>query len=507
MALTIPATLHSAPAGNLAVRLPDADWTFADLRSRVDAAAAALADGGVGAADRVMVCADNSISVLIASLAIAQVGATTVPINPALRDEDLDYVRAHSDPAAVIVDEEHADRVDVGAGIWIAEDDAIQLRRAGSGSSAPGVPAPADAASILYTSGSSAQPKGVVLSHAAHTSMGTDLAAIFSADGTDSFLLSAPLFHVGGWSTAVLPALAAGCSIVVPGRFSASRFWSDVERWRPTLWTTGLAFLEMVAAKGGEPPADIPFRQVLSNLRPDTWQMGRERLRLPLGSYYGLTENNGRGALALDIVDYEPGFVGRPYTSADSIRITRDGEMLPAGESGEIELRGPSSMDGYFRNPDATAAALRPGGWVATGDMGVLREDGALFFQGRIKNIIRRSGENISAEEVELLLLDHPDLTDSIVIAVPDRVREEEAKAIVVRRPGATVSAADVHEYCRERIAAFKVPRYVQFADELPRTFSGKPDIATVRRTMAGTDGCWDRERDLSPDATTDRRR
>lgn len=496
MTLTTTAQLEAVPATDVAIRLPGEDWTFGHLRSRIEDAATSLAAGGVGTGSRVIVCGDDPISVMVSSLALAKLGAIWVPINPALRQEDLDYVLSHSDPAAVIANEAYAESIDVdGAGVWVADGAELRSRRNCSSRSAPRPPRPDDPASIMYTSGSSSRPKGVILSHAAHASMGADLVQVLGADQRDSFLLTAPLFHVGGWSTAVVPTIAAGCSIVIPGRFSASRFWEDVDRWRPTLWTTGLAFIEMVAARGGEPPSQVPFRQVLCNLRPDTWQMGREYLHLPLGSYYGLTENNGRGAIALDVVDYEPGFVGYPYTAADRFRITRDGEELPVGELGEIEMRGPSVMDGYFRNPEATAEALRPGGWLGTGDLGMLDERGRLFFRGRVKNIIRRSGENISAEEVELVLLQHPDLIDAIVLAVPDRVREEEVKAIVVSEPGRKVDAEQLHSFCEERIAGFKVPRYIEFTEQLPRTFSGKPDIATVRRTMSGVEGCWDREK------------
>ncbi|CAB4870430.1 unannotated protein [freshwater metagenome] len=329
--------------------------------------------------------------------------------------------------------------------------------------------------------------------------MGRDLASVLGVGAADRFLLLSPLFHVGGWSTAVLPALATGASLTIPGAFSAGRFWDDVERWRPTIWTTGLAFIEMVAARGGEPPSTAPFRHVLSNLRPDTWELGRGRLGLPLGTYYGLTENNGRGTIDVAMTAYEPGYVGRPYTAADAVRITRGGEVLPAGEVGEIELSGPSTMSEYLGDAEATSRTLRPGGWIATGDLGLVDEDGRVFFRGREKNMIKRSGENVAAEEVELVLLGHPDVVDAAALAVPDRVREEEVKALVVTRPGAEADPAALRAHCLAQMAPFKAPRYIQFVDALPRTASGKPDVATIRRDFAGPDASWDCESALNP--------
>jgi acyl-CoA synthetase (AMP-forming)/AMP-acid ligase II len=495
LSATVPSLLRAAPDAAVALRLPDGDLTYAALRERVDAAAAALADGGVGAESRVVVRAGDDLSRLVTQLAIHSLGAIAAPVNPQTTGAELDFLVDHSDPAAVIADEglEAELPLEEGVGIWTnLGAGELRERRRRATTTAPRDPSPDDVASLLYTSGSSSRPRGVLLSHRSHAAMGTDLGRLLGAGAGDSFLALSPFFHVGGWSTAVMPALAAGASLVLPGAFSASRFWSDVERWQPTLWTTGLAFLEMVAARGGEPPAELPFRHVISNLRPDTWELARETLGLPIGTYYGLTENNGRGTFIRDAAEYGAGLVGRVYGPEDGLRVTADGEALPAGEVGEVEFRGPCVMNGYFRDEEATAATLRPGGWLATGDLGRLDDDGTLWFTGRIKNMIKRSGENVAAEEVEFHLLAHPDVVDVSVTAVPDRVREEEVKAIVVLAEGADPSPARLHRYCAEGMASFKVPRYIQFVAELPHTISGKPDIATVRSRFGSAADSWD---------------
>lgn len=490
---TTAGLLNAAPAAATAVRRPDGDLSYGELRELVGAGAEVLAAGKIGGGDRVLIRAGEEFSRLVAILAAQSVGAAAVPINPATTGPELEFLVSHSDPQAAILDEELAGlELAPGAGILIVEGGSLSSRRDRDGESTPRAPRQGDAASLLFTSGSSARPRGVVLSHAAHVAMGADLAALLGAGGADRFLALSPLFHVGGWSTAVMPALAVGASLVLPGPFSASRFWEDAERWRPTVWTTGLAFVEMVAARGGPPPERPPFRHVISNLRPDTWRLARERLRLPIGTYYGLTENDGRGTFALAVDEYEPGFVGRVYSDRDGLRLTREGEEVGPGEVGEVEFRGPSTMTEYFRDPEATAKTLSADGWVKTGDLGRIGPDGNLYFTGRLKNMIKRSGENVSAEEVELFLRAHPDVEDVAVTAVADRVREEEIKAIVIAAAGSEISAEALHAHCRQGMASFKVPRYFQFVEELPHTISGKPDIAAVRRAFASPAESWD---------------
>ena len=493
---TLVEQLERHSDADVALRLPAGEVSYGKLRAQVSDAAHQLVSGGIGHGDRVLVRVGDDVSRLFAALAIQQIGAVAVAVNPLTIGVELEHVVARARPAAAVCDEALAGDLPSGpeTGMWINDGGRLNRRLPSASEATPRAPQPGDAASIMFTSGSSARPRGAVLSHRAHAAMGRDLAAVMNLTSEDSFLLLSPLFHVGGWSTTVLPALASGCSLVIPGPFSATRFWDDVERWRPTIWTTGLAFIEMVAARGGEPPRQIPFRCVLSNLRQDTWELGRHRLGLPLGTYYGLTENNGRGTIDTDVTAYEPGYVGRPYTAADGVRIMRDDAPLPPGEVGEVELHSESAMSGYIGDPAATEAVLRPGPWVRTGDLGFLDDQGRLFFRGRLKNMIKRSGENVSAEEVELFLLEHPLVRDAAVVAVPDRVREEEIKALVVLEPASGLSAEALHEHCLAGLARFKVPRYLQFVDELPRTVSGKPDIGTIRRTLATPAGSWDSE-------------
>ena len=494
MSATAVSLLDSVPGANTALRLPSGDVSYAELRERVGALAASLAAGGVGAGSRVLIRVEGDPARLVCKLAVHSLGAVAAPINPATDGPELEFLVSHTEPAAAIADEELAPGLALaeGAGLWIGADLQARGLRPCARATAPRGPRAEDPASLIYTSGSAARPRGAVVSHAAHVAMGRDVARLLGAGPNDRFLALSPFFHVGGWSTAAMPALAAGASLVLPGPFSATRFWDDVERWRPSLWTTGLAFLEMVAARGGDPPPSHPFRHVISNLREDTWELARGRLGLPIGTYYGLTENDGRGTFALETPDYRAGFVGRAYAPGDGIRITREGTELAPGEVGEIEFRGPCTMSGYFRDEAATAAVLRDGGWLATGDLGRLDPDGTLWFSGRIKNMIKRSGENVSAEEVELHLRAHPELADVAVTAVSDRVREEEIKAIVVPVAGSSPSPEDLLEHCRAGLPDFKVPRYFQFVDQLPRTASGKPDIAAVRRSFGTPAGSWD---------------
>lgn len=487
----------------VAVYRPDGEITWAELRRIVAAAEDCLREAGVGLGSRVLCRVGDDFSRLIAGFAVLRLGGIHFAVNPATIGKELRHIVTRSEPVAVISDDDLAEAP--------AEfTDAPRIRNSGGRlealgrcreASVPGRAAGEDPAMLIFTSGTSALPKLAVTPHRALVAMGRDLNRLLSVSEEDRFLALSPFFHVAGWCCSAMPAAAAGASLVMPGPFSASRFWRDVERWQPTIWNSGLAFIEMVAARGGPPPAKLPFRHVVSNLRPDTWRLGREQLGLPLGTYYGLTENCGRGTISLDITDYRAGFVGRVYGDEDAVRIADEqGRPCPPGQEGEIQLRGPGLMLGYFRDPEATAAAFQDG-WLRTGDRGLIDEQGDLYYRGRFKNMIKRSGENIYAEEIELLLLEHEDVRDAIVIAVPDRVREEEVKAIVVPTEGVRLDPVDLHRWCAERVAAFKVPRYIELADSLPRTPSGKPDLGLIKRTRATPDGSWDAERELNATA------
>jgi acyl-CoA synthetase (AMP-forming)/AMP-acid ligase II len=497
---TVPGLLEAAcqatPDG-LAVRTPRQDLRWAELSQVVKAAAASLSAGGVGANSRVLVRVDRPLDLLVALLGCMEIGAVPAPINPKLVADELAYVALRSEPSAALTSE--GLEVDLpileGLGLWVISDSVVYRRRRCANEKAPVPPRPSDAASILFTSGSTANPKGVVLRHGSYYAMGTDLAALLRLrPRQDAVLLHHPLFHVAGQACSLLPSIAGQCPLIVPDRFSASNFWDEVERWTPTVWMTGLAFLEMVSRRGGVPPLNHSFRHVVSNLRLDTWEVATQGLHLPIGTYLGQTENCGRGSIALEMQLYEPGYVGGAYAPNDGIRIIAGDGPAPTGRVGEIEFRGPGVMAGYFGDEAASREALREDGWLRTGDLGWLDENGSLFFSGRIKNVIKRAGENIAAEEVELLLLRHPEVVDVAVLGVSDPVREEEVKAVVVLRTGAILDPMELVRYSRSHLTEYKIPRYVEFAQELPHTPSGKTDIAAIRRMYSSIETSWDRE-------------
>jgi acyl-CoA synthetase (AMP-forming)/AMP-acid ligase II len=445
----------------------------------------------------VLVRVEQPLDLLVSLLSCMEIGAVPVPVNPTLVSNELEYIALLSRPDAAMTGE--GLEVDVptldGMGLWVTSNSVVHRRRRCAIEKAPRPPRPTDAAAILFTSGSTAKPKGVVLRHESYYAMGTDLSALLGIEpNRDAVLLHHPLFHVAGQACSALPAIAGRCPLIMPDRFSAGKFWDEAERWSPTIWMTGLAFLEMVSRRGGSPPATHSFRHVVSNLRPDTWALATGRLNLPMGTYFGQTENCGRGSLALEMQTYESGYVGGLYGPRDGMRIVAGEGLASAGEVGEIEFRGPGVMTGYYGDEAASHDILRAEGWLRTGDLGWLDDKGSLFFSGRIKNLIKRAGENIAAEEVELVLLRHPAVIDVAVLGIQDPVREEEVKVVLVLKSGMDVDLADLVSHCAAQLADYKVPRYVDIAQELPRTPSGKTDIAAVRRMYSSVETSWDRE-------------
>jgi carnitine-CoA ligase len=293
----------------------------------------------------------------------------------------------------------------------------------------------------------------------------------------------------------VLPALVLGATAALAERFSVSRFWEQIRDFEATTFDFMGATLTMLWRQPPRPDdADNPARLAWGVPMPAWATEFEQRFGLRLTEVYGLTES---GHVVYHPVDQprRAGACGQAVHPYD-VRIFSDDDWeLPPGEVGEIVIRGlePSViMDGYFQMPGETLAAFRDL-WFHTGDMARRDEDGYFYFAGRKKDAIRRRGENISAFEIEEILSAHPAVLEAAAVGVPSELTEEEVKACVVLRPGATVPPTELHAYCRERMAKFMVPRYIELMDSLPKTPTEK--VEKHRLSEAGvTPTTWDRE-------------
>jgi acyl-CoA synthetase (AMP-forming)/AMP-acid ligase II len=273
--------------------------------------------------------------------------------------------------------------------------------------------------------------------------------------------------------------LSVGGSILLTEKFSASRFWQEVREHGVTTSSLMRTIPQILLALPEKPDeGDNPLRLAVALLAPEMHERFEQRFGLTAVPSYSLTEDLLSVIGPQNMPREKVGSCGLPLVpDVHRIRIVdENGNDLPPGTPGEIVKQSPVVMKGYFKNPAATAQALKDG-WLYTGDLGYVDRDGYLYFVDRVKDMVRRGDENISSEEVERVLNSHPQIAESAVIAVPDAIRGEEVKAYIVLKPPATpddVPPQNIWENCKPHLAAFKVPRYIEYCDELPKTPSSK---------------------------------
>ncbi len=495
----------------VAIRFTGRDVSYAGLAALVDRWTAALAAWGVGRGDRAAYLGLNSPEMLALLFACARRGALFMPLNWRLAAPEHRQVLADCRPAVLLVEPqfiEHADtfRDDLrdvplvclgpAANGWMAHDDF--LARAG-GAAPPRDPRVGLEAPLLvsYTSGSTGKPKGVVLSQDAlawNASHGADL---HDLTAEDVILTTLPLFHVGGLNNQTTPGLHAGCTVVLHPKFSVEDTFDAIERERVTLTVLVPAQLDMMMASPRWQRADLSSLRMIttgSTHVPDRLIRAVHARGVPLVQVYGSTETCPIAVyLKAHEAERKAGSTGRPAPHCQVRVVDLSGREQPAGVSGEILVRGPNVMVGYWNAPQATAAALIDG-WFHTGDYGHWDADGYLWVDGRKKDLIISGGENIYPAEIENVLADSPDIVEAAVVGRSDPRWGEVVVAVVVPAPGSRITEGDVLRMFEGRIARYKHPKDVLFVERLPRSAVGKIRKEEIRRLVAGG---------ATPDAST----
>ncbi len=503
--------------------------TYRQLQLSVGKTASMFQDLGVAPGDRVGLFMPNCLEYLYCWFGLSLLGAISVPINTAYKRDETAYILNDAEAVGLVThhtlvsvaQEASALAFSVRHRLVVAEGPTSGPPFANGEEEADGwksfadalakaqpltSPAPVypDAVSMLvYTSGTTGNPKGVMVSHQMYVAAGQGFAHWTQATPDDRFFTCLPFFHANVQYYSTMGSLAAGATLVVVDRFSASRFWDQVRAANATV-VNFIGMMMPVLSKQPETPQDRDNQVRLfygsPAFPPEFLEAFQERFGTDIIVGFGMTETC-YGTIEGIGDRRRPSSSGAPRRHPDRrfenhVRISdsESGEPVPTGTVGEITIKNPAVMSGYWRNEEQTRQSLRDG-WLYTGDLGWMDEDGYLFFVDRKKDIIRRRGENISSQEVEDVIKRHPDVLDCAVIAVPSELGEDEVKAYVARRQESRLEPAEVVYWCAEHLAYFKVPRYLELRDELPRTPSLRVRKDLLRQERDDlTQGCFDRE-------------
>jgi len=490
------------------------ETSYADFNVHVDRAARGWHDAGLRKGDRLAFMLDNSPEFLYAWLGAAKLGGILVAVNTGFRAEETRYLVTHSEARFALVGQPHlavfgeaakaaADLERVFAiGPADGLDDFTALMAAAEPEAPPTDLAGDDVISLIYTSGTTGKPKGVMQTHRNYVLTGQAYPAWMGMERGDRIYACLPLFHINSQSYSMMGSIGAEGAIVLAPRFSASRFWDDIRRYRVNVFNF-IGAMTVILSKSEPSPADrdhvVKVAYGVPALPHELRLQLEDRYGMKVVSGFGMSETTF-GLLEPPYGERRPGSMGRerhhpdPSVPRTEARIVDDdGRELPAGEIGELILRNPALMAGYYRDPERTAEALRDG-WLYTGDTAWRDEDGFFYFSDRKKDIVRRRGENVSSLEVELVLNDHPGVLESAIVGVPSDLTDEELLAVVVRQPSADPEPAQLVAWCAERLAPFKVPRFVTFVGELPKTPTQKIEKHRIRDSWDPSRADYDRE-------------
>jgi len=466
--------------------------TYGEMAARATALAAGLHERGVGAGDVVGLLSYNCNEFLETIFAANYLGAIAMPINWRLAAPEVRFILDHSQASALVCDRPLIDLANEAT----KDGEATLLRACVSDASVAGwlrladlraasnVPARTLAAAddvhrLMYTSGTTGRPKGVMITHA--NLAWKNLAHIIEFDVTsaDLALACGPMYHVGALDLTTTTMIAAGATTIIHRAFDAAEVVDEIERsgvttvWLAPAMVNAIMALPDIERRdlssvrlliGGGEKMPIPLIERLQRTFPSAW----------FADAYGLTETvSGDTFLDKGSTLTKLGSAGRPCLYLELDIWDEQGASQPAGERGEIVLRGPKVFKGYWRDPEATDTAFA-GGWFHTGDIGLLDDDGYLYIVDRLKDMILSGGENIAGSEVERVLYEHDAVLEAAVVGRPDDRWGEVPVAYVVLRSGATATSDELVEHCRRQLARFKVPKDVTFLDALPRNPSGK---------------------------------
>lgn len=499
--------------------------TYQNFNLTINRIANGLRQMGIAKEDRVAIMLPNSPEFLYTWMGLAKLGAVEVPINVGFTEVEVEYILHHSEALGIVIHEDFypiLSRVKkeglpnlknvIFCGDGIPPDGTIPF----SNLLEEKVDLPEVAISeedpvvCIYTSGTMDRPKGVLNSHKSWVMTGKAYAFTVGITSDDRVMTPNPLFHANAQAYSTMGSLAAGASLILLRRFSSSQILEQARHYQASKLVLVQAVTPWVWNRPRrEDDGDNPVKtMVAGNVPVEIYDDFEKRFRLKIQTIYSLTE----AVLAImgpreGRQPRKPGGIGVPMEHPASgvrneVKVIDDkGKEVPRGKQGEIVIRNPATMIGYFKDPERTAETKRDG-WIYTGDIGYQDEEGYFFFVGRKKEVIRRRGELISPTEIESVINSHPSVQESAVVGVPSGLGsgEEEVKAYIRLKPDETVPPQELLAWCKGRLAEFKIPRFVEFRTDFPRSAIGriqKKLLKTEKQDL--TEGCYDRLKEERP--------
>jgi acyl-CoA synthetase (AMP-forming)/AMP-acid ligase II len=471
------------------VRLGERSLTYGEFDARTDELAGGFADIGVKPGDVVSVFLPNCIEFLEAWWGILKAGGVLGPVNPAYTGTEASWVIKHAEAVAVVTTSAGAATLEGhdlgGVRETVVIDGELNLDAvAARGSGAPDVTRELDdLAHILYTSGTTGSPKGAMLSHRNEIVNAVQAGELLPLGPGDRLGMLLPLFHANAQVATTLVPMLLGLEVVMWERFSASKFWDTVAEYEPVSISAVPTILAAVLAAENAPTGPTSLRYVICGAAPLSAELMtafEERFGIRILEGYGLTETTCVSSLNPFYGDRKVGSIGLPVRGQEMKIVNDKGERVSSGDFGEIVIKGSNVMQGYLKNEEATTDSIRDG-WLFTGDVGYVDDDGYFFIVDRSKDMIIRGGENIYPREIEEVLYAHGEILEVAVIGVPHEVRGEEVLAIVAPKPGVELDPEQLAAYAAERLAKYKLPREFVIRDELPKTPTGKISKGPLR--------------------------
>jgi crotonobetaine/carnitine-CoA ligase len=468
-------------------------FTWAELDELVNKTGNWLLQQGLTHADAIALHLPNSLELFLAWLAAGKTGTVAVPVDPGSTVNELRYIVAHSEARLVITQVSTLDAARAACegcsmvrrlvATSLAEPFAASAL-GGEINSQPSARPPCEVlplnvAGLLYTSGTTGRPKGVMLTHAAYLYGAEVFVRSTALTPRDRHLIVLPLHHAAAQCHAMVPSLVAGASTVIVERFSASRFLQQAIRYgatRAALFAAPIRLLLKRYAGLPVPRTRLQLATFAQNLTPEELEEWNTRFGIPLLQLWGMTETVGLPLMVPLNGPRDNMCMGLPAAGYEVKVVDEAGREVRAGLPGEIVVRadpGRNVTRGYFKNPEATAELIRDG-WLYSGDRAIRDESGQFHFLGRFKEMIKRGGENISPLEVEDVLKTHPAVQEAVVVGLPDPLRDERVVAFVAFRKGRAAGWDELRKWCCRSLSPFKVPEQFVLCDDFPRTSVGK---------------------------------